>query len=264
MANNAVTRAILKRRPAQPAPPPPPQESPMSAEDQKVEKIVSPYETQRKQQMEQRFSGLEQKLFGQELGRAQRESDILERRFAALGGQPGKEAMEKAFSLAGKEAGRRLDIGQSEIEQERLGQEAALGQEMAQMRMQTGERIRGQEFQKAEREAAQEFQAKEAELNRELQQQQIDLAAKELDLNTKISLENLAQNYGGKVPLEILDRLKESGMSEDVLKYFYKDYPSMDANGQAIAGPTIKIKPIDLGIDLSRAHRAGLSAAQGR
>jgi hypothetical protein len=227
MANNAITRAIQARRPKPVAPPPPPGGSPADDEISKqANALVDPYAKQRQAGMAQRFSGLEQKLFSQELGRGQREADILERRFAALGGQAGKATEQRAFELAGKEAGRRLDIGQSEIEQERLAQESALGEELAQMRMQAGERLRSQDFARQEREAAQAFQKEQSALDRALKEQEIGLAQKELDINTQISLENISSQYKGQVPQAIIDRLRKAGMSEDVLAMFEPQKPA--------------------------------------
>jgi hypothetical protein len=161
MANNAITRAILKRRPQAAALATPQAPDPISDQDKQVEDrvtgILSPYEQQQKSALNQRISQSREELYEQELRRGQREGDILKRRFAALGGQAGEETEQRAFKLAGREAGRRLDIGERDIEQQKLAQQQALDELMAERRLGVGERLRGQQFATGERIEGQQF-----------------------------------------------------------------------------------------------------------
>ena len=128
MALNAIQRAIVAKKPK--APSAPTEQTDNSSLDpygepikQKVSELTAPGELKQREALDKRFYQLEQKLFGQELGQAERESDILARKFARIG-PTGRE--EKAMEVAGKAAGRRL---------------------------QAAERLAGQEFTTSEREA---------------------------------------------------------------------------------------------------------------
>ena len=107
---------------------------------------------------------------------------------------------------------------------------------MEEKRLGIGERIRGQQYQTAERQAQEEFQSaqaqasrdaaaeqarlqreldvKLADMDRSLKERQIDIAQKELDLNTKISLENI-KTRDGSVSDDVLQRLKDAGLDVD-------------------------------------------------
>ena len=148
MALNPIQRAITARKPKPPtASTAAPETQDYSALDpygettkQKVSELTAPSEQRQQAALDKRFQSLEQKLFGQELGQGEREADILACKFARIG-PTGRE--EKAFEVAGKAAGRRLEEGQETITQEKMAQQEALQQTLEGRRLQAAERIAG-------------------------------------------------------------------------------------------------------------------------
>lgn len=255
MANNAVTRKILKLKPPPPPPPTQVQAQPLTDEEKAiqsgVDKIVKPFETKQRAGLETKFGGLEQKLFGQEVGRTQSEGDILARRFARIGGALGDEAEQKAFGQVERQGIKRLETGSEAIEAQKLAEQEALDSIIQGRRDVVGERLRGEAFTEAERLAGEEFttserkaseaaaktlQAEEiafdeeqavldravetelAEKQAALDEQQIVLDEKELDINTLITLADLAIQARGKVSEKTLRKLEDLGHNTDAFR----------------------------------------------
>jgi len=231
MANNAVTRAIIARKPQKPAPVPPPEfKEPVDDFEKQARDINAPREQQQREALEKRFGALESKLFSTELGRGEREQDILARKFARLGGQLGSEAEQRAFGLAGREATKRLATGQEAISEEKESQRATLEDVLEGRRFATAERLRTEDAAAQEAEKQREFEADQAEKNRVLAEKELKIKEEELEINTKVSLENLAIAYGGEIPADVLKRLEEAGI---------------DVSGYKISSKSIKqTKPI--------------------
>ena len=189
MALNPIQRAITARKPKPPtASTAAPETQDYSALDpygettkQKVSELTAPSEQRQQAALDKRFQSLEQKLFGQELGQGEREADILARKFARIG-PTGRE--EKAFEVAGKAAGRRLEEGQETITQEKMAQQEALQQTLEGRRLQAAERIAGQDFTADQAEIQRTFDEGQNALNRELISSQIAIDEKTLAMNT--------------------------------------------------------------------------------
>ena len=217
MALNPIQRAITARKPKPPtASTAAPETQDYSALDpygettkQKVSELTAPSEQRQQAALDKRFQSLEQKLFGQELGQGEREADILARKFARIG-PTGRE--EKAFEVAGKAAGRRLEEGQETITQEKMAQQEALQQTLEGRRLQAAERIAGQDFTAEQAEIQRTFDEGQNALNRELISAQIAIDEKTLAMNTALSLSNLAQVEDPTVMKNIIDALKAAGL----------------------------------------------------